>query len=98
MADSAPPSTAPIPSGASPKGTRGAGTRIALPEPITLLRWLLVGRTVLAVVALVQASVARTRAPDLAFLALIVVFLALAVTSYGAYVIEVRRERPALGF
>src|SRR2546426_1406126 len=98
MADPAPPFSSPAPSGATPKGTRGAGGRVGLPDPTTLLRWLLVGRTVLAVTALVQASVARVRAPDLAFLALIVVFLALAVTSYGAYVIEVRRERPALGF
>src|SRR5207249_1938876 len=98
MADPAPPFSAPAPSGASPKGNRGAGGRVGLPDPTTLLRWLLVGRTVLAVTALVQASVARVRAPDLAFLALIVVFLALAVTSYGAYVIEVRRERPALAF
>ncbi len=82
-------------------------TRVSLPGFPVLMRWLLVGRTLLAVLTLVQAALAFTRAPEsvagdaaryVAFVAVITVVLALAVTGYAAYVVFVRRERPGLGF
>ena len=81
--------------------------RVSLPGFPVLVRWLLVGRTVLAVLTLVQAALAFSRAPEsvdgdaaryVAFLAVITVLLALAVTGYAAYVVFVRRGRPGLGF
>ena len=69
------------------------------------MQWLLLGRTVLAVTTLIQAALAFNKASPggefekyVAFVAVITVVFALAVTGYGAYVVLVRKERPALGF
>jgi two-component system sensor histidine kinase PilS (NtrC family) len=77
-----------------------------LPSFPVLMQWLLLGRTVLAVTTLIQAALAFNRPPAIgadfaryvAFVAVITVVFALAVTGYGAYVVFVRRERPQLGF
>lgn len=85
-------------------------TRLGLPSFRVLMRWLLLGRTILAVTTLIQAAVAFSQAGDagspengefaryVAFLAVITVLFALAVTAYGAYVVFVREQRPSLGF
>ncbi|HEV8149442.1 MAG TPA: ATP-binding protein [Gemmatimonadales bacterium] len=62
------------------------------------LRWLYLGRALLAVVVLVRAALDRVDAPDAAFTALLVVLLAYAVTGYGFYVSFVRRSRAGLIF
>ncbi len=79
---------------------------LGLPPFPVLMRWLLLGRTVLAVTTLIQAALAFGKSPSgngdferyVAFIAVITVVFALAVTGYGAFVVFVRRERPALGF
>jgi two-component system, NtrC family, sensor histidine kinase PilS len=79
---------------------------LILPPFPVLMRWLLVGRTVLAVTTLIQAALAFNNPPAengdfekyFAFVAVITVAFALAVTGYGAYVVFGRREKPALGF
>jgi len=83
--------------------------RIGLPRFSVLMKWLLLGRTVLAATTLIQAALAfgqaaagRTESGEfaryVAFIAVITVVFALAVTAYGAYVVFIRRERPSLGF
>lgn len=72
--------------------------RLRLVNSPTLLRWLLVGRILLAGSTLIQAWVAREDAPTYGLAAAVIVALALTVTGYGAYVGLVRRERPPLGF
>ncbi len=87
-------------------GGVGPDVRVGLPSFPTLMRWLLLGRTVLAVTTLLQAAIAFNAPPAegadfaryVAFLAVITVVFALAVTGYGAYVVFVRRGRPGLGF
>ena len=99
MTESAPPEVRPTPPGV-PEGVGGgpADARVGLPSFQTLLRWLLLGRTVLAVTTLVQAALALQESAEFAFFAIITVVLALAVTAYGAYTVYVRRIRPGLGF
>ena len=88
------------------RGEGQADVRVGLPSFPTLMRWLLLGRTVLAVTTLLQAAIAFNAPPTegaefaryVAFLAVITVVFALAVTGYGAYVVFVRRSRPGLGF
>jgi len=72
--------------------------KLGLPSYPTLVRWLLVGRTGLAITTLIQAALSLSEAPNVAFLAVVAVLLALAVTGYGAYIVFVRRQRPGLGF
>ncbi|MGE3618318.1 MAG: nitrogen regulation protein NR(II) [Gemmatimonadales bacterium] len=93
------------PSGGAPADQVLAEPRVGLPSFPVLMQWLLLGRTVLAVTTLIQAALAFSRAGELddfaryvAFMAVITVVFALAVTAYGAYVVFVRRERPSLGF
>ena len=83
-------------------------TRLGLPSFPVLMRWLLLGRTVLAVTTLIQAALAFNGSPEapegiefaryVAFIAVITVVFALAVTAYGAYVVFIKRLRPGLGF
>ena len=80
--------------------------KLGLPSLPALMRWLFLGRTVLAVTTLIQAALSFNAPPTegadfaryVAFVAVITVVLALAVTAYGAYVVFVRRSRPGLGF
>jgi two-component system sensor histidine kinase PilS (NtrC family) len=83
-------------------------TKLGLPSFATLMRWLFIGRTVLAVMTLIQASLSWSDASDagradvlgldIAYFSLIVVVLALAVTAYGAYTVFIQKRRPGLGF
>ena len=83
-----------------------ADLRSGLPSLPVLMKWLLLGRTVLAATTLIQAALAFGRPPIdgdeferyIAFVAVITVVFALAVTAYGAFIVFVRRERPQLGF
>jgi two-component system sensor histidine kinase PilS (NtrC family) len=93
-----PPPSPGLGAGTDPADQGLVEARIGLPSFRVLMRWLLLGRTVLAAMTLIQAAVAFTGTPDVAFLAVITVVFALAVTAYGAYIIFVRRERPSLGF
>lgn len=72
--------------------------RLRLVNSPTLLRWLLVGRVLLAGSALTRALLAWREAPVFAAAAVLVVAVALGIAGYGAYVGLVRRERPPLGF
>ncbi|HEV8613189.1 MAG TPA: ATP-binding protein [Gemmatimonadales bacterium] len=67
-------------------------------EQRNFLRWLYLGRALLAAVVLVRAALDRADAPDAAFTALLVVLLAYAGTGYGFYVSFVRRARAGLIF
>ncbi len=64
----------------------------------TFLRWLYVGRSVLAVLVLVRAALVLDAAPRSAFTAILVVLLAYAVTAYGVYVTFYRKLRGGLAF
>jgi two-component system sensor histidine kinase PilS (NtrC family) len=96
MADTPAPDR-PAPAATPPAPMTRDGS-LGLPKQRTLLRWLLLGRMVLASTTLVQAALSRAEAPDVAFFAAIAVLLAFAVTVYGAYIVFVRRDRPKLGF
>lgn len=82
--------------------------KLGLPSYPVLMRALLLGRTVLAVVTLIQAALSFNQPIDLgegvefaryvAFIAVITVVFALAVTAYAAYVVFVQKDRPSLGF
>ena len=61
-------------------------------------RWLYIGRSILAVLVLVRASLDRAEAPEAAFTSLLVVLLAYAVTGYGFFVTFIRKARASLGF
>lgn len=107
MHEPKPPEQAALPSGAPGADLGVADARLGLPGFPVLMRWLLVGRTILAAVTLIQAALAFGRADTqnagefaryVAFIAVITVVFALAVTAYGAYIVFVRRERPSLGF
>lgn len=102
MAD---PNPAMPPAPPDPKPADLVDTRLGLPSFPVLMRWLLLGRTALAVITLIQAALAFSRPADdadfaryVAFVAVITVVFALAVTAYGAYVVFVKRQRPGLGF
>jgi len=93
---SAPPSTPVVPDGSIPPH---AGERRFGPlEHSSFLRWLYLGRAILAALVLVRASLDRADAPDAAFTAVLVVLLAFAVTSYGFYLSFIRKTRSGLLF
>lgn len=72
--------------------------RFGPPEQRSFLRWLYVGRVVLAAVVLVRASLMRAQAPEAAFTAVLVVLLAYAVTAYGIFVTFIKKHRGGLAF
>ncbi|HET8624756.1 MAG TPA: ATP-binding protein [Gemmatimonadales bacterium] len=76
---------------------RRAG-RASLPTQRTLLTWLLAGRLVLVLTALLGASLVWTERPDVAFIATIAVVFALTLTGYGSWALFVRRTLPSSGF
>lgn len=93
--------TAPPPPPAVPDGSipPHAGERRFGPlEQRNFLRWLYLGRSVLAALVLVRASLDRADAPDAAFTALLAVLFAYAVTAYGFFVSFVRKARAGLFF
>ncbi len=91
-----PPPLPVVPDGSIPPH---AGERRFGPlEQRNFLRWLYLGRSVLAALVLVRASLDRLEAPDAAFTALLVVLLAFAATSYGFYVSFIRKSRAGLLF
>ena len=106
------PPSAPDPPDRAPATDRSdqvfLNTKLGLPSYPVLMRWLLLGRTVLAVVTLIQAALSFNHPTDLsegvdfaryvAFIAVITVAFALAVTAYGAYVVFILKDRPSLGF
>ena len=89
-----------------PRAGELSDVKLGLPSFPSLMRWLFLGRTVLAITTLIQAALAFNQPPDegaefaryVAFIAVITVVLAMAVTGYGTYVVFVRRSRPGLGF
>ncbi len=89
-----------------PRAGEHLDVKLGLPSFPVLMRALFLGRTVLAVTTLIQAALAFNHPPDegaafaqyVAFVAVITVVFALAVTAYGAFVVFVRRSRPSLGF
>ena len=72
--------------------------RASLPTQRTLLTWLFVGRLILALAALLGASLIWTRRPDVSFISSIAVVFALTFTAYGAWAVFVRREIPSRAF
>ena len=72
--------------------------RASLPTQRTLLTWLFVGRLVLALAALLGASLIWTRRPDVSFISSIAVVFALTLTAYGAWMVFVRRAIPSRAF
>lgn len=72
--------------------------RASLPSQRTLLTWLFVGRLVLALAALLGASLIWTRRPDVSFISSIAVVFALTLTAYGAWMVFVRRAIPSRAF
>ncbi|HET9276417.1 MAG TPA: ATP-binding protein [Gemmatimonadales bacterium] len=76
--------------------TRGRG--FALPERRGLLRWLFVGRALLAGIVLVRAALVRETEPDAAFTATLVVMLAFAATAYGVFLTNIRKSALGAGF
>lgn len=67
-------------------------------EQRNFLRWVYLGRSLLATVLLVRLSLDRAGAPDFAFYGLLLVVLAFTVTAYGFYVSFVRKRRAGLLF
>jgi two-component system, NtrC family, sensor histidine kinase PilS len=72
--------------------------RASLPTQRTLLTWLFVGRLILALAALLGASLIWTRRPDVSFISSIAVVFALTLTAYGAWMVFVRRAIPSRAF
>src|SRR5262245_2317896 len=93
MSNPAPPV---VPDGSIPPH---AGERRFGPlEQRNFLRWVYVGRSILAALLLVRAALDRADAPETAFTAFLIVLLAYAVTGYGIYVSFVRKLRAGLLF
>ncbi len=67
-------------------------------EQRNFLRWVYLGRTILATLLLVRLSLNRTSAPDIAFYGVLIVLLAYAVTGYGFFISYVRKRRAGLLF
>jgi len=67
-------------------------------EQRNFLRWVYLGRTVLATLLLVRLSLDRVSAPDIAFYGVLIVLLAYAVTGYGFFISYVRKRRAGLLF
>lgn len=85
----------PEPDGRSPPAR---DARLGLPGPWVFLRYIFLGRAMLAAVLLVNAAIHRQEAPETAFIAALVVLLGFAVTAYGVFVGLGRRDPPGLGF
>lgn len=75
---------------ATPPRRRGLGW--VLPSARRLIAWLFAARMVLAVATLLGASLAWTRAPDVAFIVTISVLLAFTVTAYGWWAVWVKHR------
>ncbi|HEX7025412.1 MAG TPA: ATP-binding protein [Gemmatimonadales bacterium] len=91
----------PLPAPVVPDGSippHAGERRFGPPEQRSFLRWLYIGRAVLASVVLVRSALYRLEQPEVAFTAMLVVLLAYAVTGYGILVTFVRRSRGALAF
>ncbi len=91
-----PPIAPVVPDGSIPP--HAGERRFGPPEQLSFLRWLYVGRVVLAVAVLVQAALARYASPEASFTAILVVLLAYAVTAYGFFVTYIRKTRGRLAF
>lgn len=74
--------------GSAPSPRRPAKS---LPDQRTLLTWLFAGRLVLALAMLLAAGVVSNSRPDSAFFVSVGVLIAFTVTTYGAWVVFVRR-------
>jgi two-component system sensor histidine kinase PilS (NtrC family) len=72
--------------------------RASLPTQRTLLTWLFVGRLILALAALLGASLIWTSRPDVSFISSIAVVFALTLTGYGAWAVFVRKSIPSRSF
>jgi PAS domain S-box-containing protein len=79
-------------------GSQRRTGRASLPTQRTLLTWLLAGRLVLVLAALLGASLVWTQRPDVAFIATVAVVFSLTLTGYGAWALFVRRTLPSSGF
>ena len=75
--------------GAPPPPRRPAKS---LPDQRTLLTWLFAGRLALALAMLLAAGFVSTRRPDAAFGVSVGVLIAFTVTTYGAWVVFIRRQ------
>ncbi|MBA2627437.1 MAG: PAS domain S-box protein [Gemmatimonadales bacterium] len=64
----------------------------SLPDQRTLLSWLFVGRLVLALAMLIGAALVSNIAPGPAFRVALGVLVAFAITTYGAWVVFVRKD------
>ena len=67
-------------------------------EQRNFLRWVYLGRSVLAAILLLQLSLDRASAPEVAFYGLLFVVLTFTVTGYGFYISFVRKRRAGLLF
>ncbi|HJP57375.1 MAG TPA: ATP-binding protein [Gemmatimonadales bacterium] len=74
--------------GSAPSPRRPAKS---LPDQRTLLGWLFAGRMVLAVAMLLAAGLVSTRNPESAYKVTVGVLIAFAITTYGAWVVIIRR-------
>jgi two-component system sensor histidine kinase PilS (NtrC family) len=72
--------------------------RFGPPEQRSFLRVLYIGRAVLAAVVLVRSALVREATPEVAWMGMLTVLLAYAVTGYGIYATFVRRSRGPLAF
>jgi two-component system sensor histidine kinase PilS (NtrC family) len=81
-----------------PLADRRRTGRSTLPDQRTLLRWLFVGRLVLATGVLLGAGLVWTERPRESFLVSIAVVLALTFTAYGTWAVFLRRRQPGNGF
>lgn len=64
----------------------------SLPDQRTLLSWLFAGRLALALAMLLAAGYVSNRRPDAAFGVSVGVLIAFTVTTYGAWVVFIRRQ------
>ncbi|MFZ5625026.1 MAG: two-component system sensor histidine kinase NtrB [Gemmatimonadota bacterium] len=67
-----------------------------LPDRRTLLKWLFIGRTAVAVIGLLGFSFVWTRQPDVAFIVSIAVLVSFIATAYGVWRMSTSREEPGL--
>lgn len=85
--------TTPTTTGAVP-APRPRGAPPAQP----LLRWLFIGRSTVAAIAVIVSASLWTEQPDLSFIVSVAVLLAVIATAYGGWYAFVRRERPGAVF
>ncbi len=70
----------------------------SLPDQRTLLSWLFAGRLVIALTMLIAAGVTSGARPDSAFLVSVGVIVAFTITTYGAWVVFVKRREIGSAF